>query len=399
MLLDTDLFAKTETEIFHHLVDRGYEIFLISGHAQQRLKFQNSKVHLFSIPTGKNSVPLKLHLIFALVQLFAFPIYILKTKPDFVILDWDSLIGLMPLLPFYRLLRMKIVLDVRSTPISLENSLQKIGLRMHMINLVFGISILIAKKKLDGMTIISDLMKEEITRKFGIDSDWVGVWSSGVSQELFRNEKYVQNAIDLRETLGLTNKFVIFYHGWFSGSRGLIDAINAIALLRTQYPDVVLFLLGTGSAQIISSMKQLIKNNELEGRVILHDAVDYSMVPEFISMCNIGIVPLLDLPQWRNQSPLKLLEYLAMKKVVMLSGLPCHREIIGDNKCGIFISTVSAAEIKRSIAFAYDNKERLGEWGAVGRAIVDKHYTWERIAENLDYYLKLVKKRGAHSSS
>jgi glycosyltransferase involved in cell wall biosynthesis len=243
------------------------------------------------------------------------------------------------------------------------------------------------------MTIITDLMKKEVCNKFHIDPNWVGVWSSGVSTELFKYEKYVHDGIELRGKLGLTNRFIIFYHGAFSQARGLMNAISAMLMVKDRYPTAVLFLLGTGSIQTVGDMRKAIQYNGLQDKVILHDAVDYAEVPKYIAMCDVGIVPLLDLPQWRNQCPLKLLEYLAMKKVVILTDIPCHREVVGNNKCGIYLSSASPAEIARSVAFAYDNKEKLKEWGAKGRVIVENKYTWEKIAENLDDYLRLIENR------
>jgi glycosyltransferase involved in cell wall biosynthesis len=392
MLLDIDLFAKAEINILHHLTERGYEIFFISGHSKQRYKFKNSKIHLFSIPVGKR-LPLVSRFIFTVVQFFYFPLYLINVKPHFVIIDVDSIFGLMPMLPICRLLGVKVVLDIRSTQTPIENLYRKVGLHQYLINLTFNTSIDIVKKKLDGMTLITDLMKKEICNKFHIDPNWVGVWSSGVSTELFRYEEYVHDEIELRERLGLTNRFIVCYHGGFSQSRGLMDVISAMLMVRDRYPDAVLFLLGAGSIQTIDEMRKLIHKNGLQDRVILHDAVDYTQVPKYIAMCDVGIVPLHDLPQWRHQCPLKLLEYLAMKKVVVLTDIPCHREVVGTDKCGIYLSAVSPAGIARSIAFAYDNKENLKEWGAKGRVIVKNKYTWERIAENLDDYLRWIENK------
>jgi glycosyltransferase involved in cell wall biosynthesis len=392
ILLDVALHKTTEIGILQHLTERGYEIFFIAAHSKQRNKFKNPKIHLFSIPVGK-SLPLVSRFIFTVVQFFSFPLYLIKVKPCFVIIDVDSIFGLMPMLPICRLLGVKVVLDIRSTQTLIENLYRKVGLHQYLINLTFNTSVGIAKKKLDGMTTITALMKEEICYKFHIDPDWVGVWSSGVSTELFKYEEYVHNGIELRKTLGLTGRFIIGYHGVFAQSRGLMDAVGAISILRNRYPDVVLFLLGTGSIQTIDEMKELIQKDGLQDRIILHEAVDYTQVPKYIAMYDIGIVPLPDLLQWRNQCPLKLLEYLAMKKVVILTDIPCHREIVGDNKCGIYIPSTRPAEIARSIAFAYDNKEKLKDWGASGRVIVQNKYTWERVAEDLENYLRWIENK------
>jgi len=115
--------------------------------------------------------------------------------------------------------------------------------------------------------------------------------------------------------------------------------------------------------------------------------VDYAEVPKYIAMCDVGIVPLPDLPYWRFQCPLKLLEYLAMKKVVIVTDIPAHRAIIGKEKCGIYISSVKPIGIAKSITYAYNNKEKLGKWGEIGRTIIKQEYTWEKVARDLENYL------------
>jgi glycosyltransferase involved in cell wall biosynthesis len=393
MISDTDLFARSEVEILPHLLKRGYRIFFLSGYAKSKSKSQDSGIHLISIPVGENNFPLKYHLIFALVQFFFFPYYIVKVQPDYIIIDWDSIFGLMPMLPICRLMSIKVVLDIRSTPTPIKDSRQQIGLRSCLLNIAFNISIIIAKEYLDGMTIITDLMKNEICTNFRINPACVGVWSSGVSPELFFDENHNYSGLEMRKKFGLIDKFVVLYHGGFSESRGLIDAINSMAILKTRRSNIVLFLLGRGSVQMASKMKKLIRDKRIQENVIIHDSVDHNEVPDYISMCDVGLVPLLDLPQWRNQCPLKLVEYLALKKTVILTDIPCHRRIIGANECGFFLSSVSPDGIAEAIAFAFDNKEKLEHWGAEGRAIVEKEYTWPRIAERLDDYLQNIEEQ------
>ena len=394
MLLDVDLFAKAETEILNHLTDRGYEIFYISGHSEQKFRFKNPNIRLFSIPLGRNNYPLKYHLILGLVQLLYFPIRITKTRPNFVIVDWDSLFGLLPMLPFCKLLGAKVILDIRSTPIPIENLQKRTGLRLGLLKFVFSISVYIAKRKLDGITIITNLMKKEVCETFNIDPTRVGVWPSGVSTRLFNFEDYTQERTKIKEQLELSDKFIICYHGSFLQSRGLLDAIDAMVIVKDQYPEAVLFLLGKGSIQTVADMRKTIETNGLQGRVIIHDPVNYEDLPRYIAMCDVGLVPLPDLPQWRNQCPLKLLEYLSMEKVAILSDIPCNREVVGTDPCGIYLKSTSDVGIAEGITFAIRNKNKLGEWGARGRAIVEKKYTWGKVAQDLDIYLRQLENKG-----
>jgi glycosyltransferase involved in cell wall biosynthesis len=277
----------------------------------------------------------------------------------------------------------KLILDVRSTPV------ETVGFRGFLRAFWYRAAVLIAKGFFGGMTVITPMMKEEICEGFEIDPGFVGVWTSGVSPMLFDSEKYEKESIALRQELGLTGNFVILYHGNFGLKRGIVETIESIARLKRDYPDVVLFLLGSGSG--LSQIEKKIQKSGIQDRVIICKSVDYTEVPKYIAMCDVGIIPLPDLPDWRNQCPLKLLEYLSMKKPVILTDIPAHREVIGKEKCGVFISSTDPVEIARAIAYVRSNMEKLEIWGSCGRLIIDKKYCWNRVAENLDDYLTSLK--------
>lgn len=127
--------------------------------------------------------------------------------------------------------------------------------------------------------------------------------------------------------------------------------------------------------------------------MILHDSVAYSDVPKYIAMCNVGIVPLPNLPYWRHQCSLKLLEYLTIEKVVIVTDIPANREIVGNGKCGIYISSPNPVEIANSIVHVYQNREKLKKWGTSGREIITKRCNWGKAAEGLENYVLKVNNR------
>jgi glycosyltransferase involved in cell wall biosynthesis len=247
---------------------------------------------------------------------------------------------------------------------------------------------LIAKRLFDGITIITPLMKEVVCNDFDLDPRKVGVWTSGVSDSLFNPENFISESMELKRKFGLTRKFVVFYHGVFTPSRGLIETIDALKILLPKYPNIVFFLLGTGP--LASELNALIQTEGLQENVIIGNPVDQVEVPKFISMSDVGIVPLPDHPYWRFQSPLKLLEYLAMEKVVILTDIPAHRAVIDEAKCGVYVSLVNPLEIAKAIEYVYLNEDSLKEWGKIGREIVKREYTWEKVAGNLENYLQSI---------
>jgi glycosyltransferase involved in cell wall biosynthesis len=374
--MDTLLHNTALTNILTQLACLGHRITLVSYQSRNTPHPEVKNLNRFFLPI--RYFPLLSSLIFSLILFLTLPFLILKTKPDFVVFNPDiSVVSSIPSLIFKK--KVKFLMDIRTTPV--ETS----GIRGHMIKSWFSLSIITAKNWFHGFTTLTNLMKLEICEEFSLSANKVGVWTSGVSITAFDPGKINISIPTLKTKLDLNKKFIVFYHGIFTPSRGLIETVEAIQALVSIYPDIVLFLLGTGPLN--GNLKTLIRDGSLEKSVIIHNPVDQAQVPMFIAMSDVCIVPLPDQPYWRCQSPLKLLEYLAMEKPVILTDIPAHRNVVGGKHCAIFISSINPYEISKAIEHAYHNKQNLYEWGKVGRQIVENEYTWRKIAGDLEEYL------------
>jgi glycosyltransferase involved in cell wall biosynthesis len=361
--------------ILEQLALSGSRVSLLALRSKKAYKNTNKEIKIMAVPL--RFMPFLSTFMFMVIQFFFLPIYVLFSKVSYVIYDPDlHILSCFPLFLVTKLTRKKLVLDIRSVPV------ETVGLRGYMRTFWFSCSILVARKLFDGLTIITPSMKEKICNDYGLKPAQVGVWTSGVSQDLFDPSKYEKS--NLKKYFKLEDKFVVFYHGVFTPTRALKETIQAIALLAPKYPDVILFLLGSGPS--LNGLKIFVEKENLERHVLFVDPVDHSKVPEFINICDVGIIPLPDHPYWRFQSPLKLLEYLAMGKVVVLTDIPAHRAVIGDSDCGIYTSTVDPFELARGIEKAYMKKNRACEYGRICRLII-RDYTWEKVASDLKNYL------------
>jgi glycosyltransferase involved in cell wall biosynthesis len=373
LMLDTDLHKTSRIEILRHLANRGHETFLFALYSKERYHSKMTDIHVISFPL--RYIRYVSSLIYTLLLFLYLPFFLIHLKPDYIIVEPSepTFLGLISMLLFPRSKRPKIILDVRSTPVSNE----------YTESLFFNTAICVAKKLFDGITIITRMMKKEICDKYHIDPKSVGVWADGASTTLFNPENY--DGIAMRKKFGLDHKFVIFYHGAFGIHRGIAESIKSIEILKSRYPDLMLFLLG--GSHDFPEIKKMIQKCGVQDMVIAHDKVNYEDVPKYIALCDVGLVPLPDSPIWRHQCPLKLLEYLAMGKVVIATDIPANREIIGKSKCGIYISSADPREIAKAIMYAHDNKEKLKELGSYGRAIIKEKYNWEKVAEDFENYL------------
>lgn len=305
---------------------------------------------------------------------------------DLVVVDHFCVPTMLPfnLLAKLGLVRTKILLDVRSAPVDRVGSQWRYNSSLHWTKLFF-----------DGMTVITDLYREDISRRFRIKGRKIGVWGSGVREDLFDPRKVDKARADgIRCRLGLQNKMVIIYHGYLSPYRGLQEAVKALALLAAQGDDrAALVLLGEGPAS--SEVRALAKSQGVSDAVWLLPPVPYEEVPVYLSMADVGILPFPDLKWWKMSSPLKLMEYLAMEKPVILTDIAAHREVLGDAECAFYIRDNSPTSVSRAIGRVARQKKTLRGLGSKGRKIVLERFTWERQAENfLAYVASLESRKG-----
>ena len=226
LILDAGLHKADFLDILTALAERGYHSCLIAIRSRKIFRFdENPRIRVVSIPLG--NVPVFSRVMFAITLFFLLPIYVIIFKPDFIILRPDMSIPILILeLLFCRLKKVKLILDIRSTPVETG------GFRGFLQKFWFAPSILVAKKLFNGMTIITPLMKREVCESFHINPNKLGVWTSGVSTTLFNPRTYISESTELKRKLGLSGKFVVFYHGVFTASRGLTETIKATKMLH-----------------------------------------------------------------------------------------------------------------------------------------------------------------------
>ncbi len=379
LLLDRDLHKTSQIEILRKLAERGHATSLFGINTQEKYVSEANEVNIHSIPM--RYVATITMFMYSILLFLYLPLYCLRSKQDYIIVEPRDATFLCAtsLLGIPKPVRPKIVLDIRSVPVG--GGFTETWL--------FNTAIKVSKKFFDGITIITPMMRQEICSKFKLNPQSMGVWTSGVSKKFFNPQKY--DKYSLRKSLGIEDKFVVFYHGsmgpsyTFGRVRGVAGSIESLKILRQRYPDVVLFLLG--DKESYPWIDELRQEYDVKDQVMFHNRVSHKEVPKYIASCDVALVPLPDVQLWRNQCALKLLEYLAMEKVVIATNIPANSYVLGESKCGVYISSASPKDVAQAIAYVHDNRDKLPEWGATGRAIVDEKFSWDRVAISFEEYL------------
>jgi glycosyltransferase involved in cell wall biosynthesis len=273
----------------------------------------------------------------------------------------------------------KFVLDIRSLPADFPGFWKRKQRKKR-----FDTAVRFAFRYFDGLTMITEKMKNDLQIKAKGFQKKICVWSSGVDPDLFKPK----NGVDLLSQPNLKNRFVIMYHGVLSPKRGLQQAIDAIANVRKNHPEILLFLLGTGIAQ--EELQSQVRNLGLDNHVLIHPPVPYENVPKYINSIQVGLLPFPDLDSWNTSSPIKLYEYLAMGKPVIVTDIEAHRNSLGEFKSSFFIPDHQPESIVSGIEAVLKKKGELNALGKIARKKAIEEFTWDDQARRIKTYFELL---------
>lgn len=251
------------------------------------------------------------------------------------------------------------------------------------------------KAFLDGMTVITDYYKQQVCKDFGFDSHNIGVWGSGVDVDKFLPGKY---KFSDRPSF-LKDKFVIMQHGQISYNRGLFETIEAMSLVDKE--DICFVFVGDAVAgsKAKDDVFQLVKKLNLEKKIYILPPVPHKEIPVYISYSNCAIMAYPQIEYWNNNNPIKVLEYLAMGKVVLCTDMWTFSDVMGNKKCAYYIKDNRPESIAKAIEYCYENRELLEEWGKDGVEVIKEGYTWNKQAKRLLDFVKQLEERKIYNEN
>lgn len=338
---------------------------LIGGRADGKLP---EYFHTIPLPFGR----LRLYRLLLTILL---PVFLWRYRYDVVISDWltAKMTRLGILLRRLGIIRCQFVHDVRTVPVKEDQGKSYYH---------YAGSLNYAKRYFDGLTTITEPLREKICSEFSFPSDQIAVWTSGVDIDHFH--PLIES--ELRRELGLDGEFVVFYHGSIHENRGVVELAEAFDFLR-DLEEIRLLIVGGGNQW--ERLESTVKQKKLD-QVILKPSVPYREIPRWIALADLCAVPLPDHPWWQVSSPLKLMEYLAMGKPILLTDMAAHRTVIPNDENVFYVSGAVPEIFAEGIRRAFHQRERFAELGKWGRQYAVSELTWEKQAKILKEYLQQV---------
>jgi glycosyltransferase involved in cell wall biosynthesis len=224
----------------------------------------------------------------------------------------------------------------------------------------------------NALVAVSNEMLEEMQ---GLTSDNLAktqIISNGVDLEKFNFNK-IQSEID--------EKRLVFV-GRIDSIKGIYNLVQAMKQVK---PEIHLVMIGDSFER--KAFEKHVFTEGVADRIAFTGALPNTAVFDWIKASYALI-----LPSFHETQGIVLLEANACGKPVLASDVGGIKEVVQHKENGFLFNPHNIDSIADAINALFEMPKTASQMGERGRELVEKYYTWDKIAEQtLDFYAKTIK--------
>lgn len=204
---------------------------------------------------------------------------------------------------------------------------------------------------------------------------------NGVDTDLFQMDKIMRDK--KRKELNIENDTVIGYTGSFAYYEGIPVLLEAFKNLNEKYPNLKLAIMGKAYFDGDQNINDIVKENDLEEKVIFIPAQPYEKVPDYLSAFDILCCSKLDVEINRVANPIKVVEYLSMNLPTVCSAVGGINDTITDERDGFLVKPGDINSLENKIEWILLNPDISEKVASNGRKTVLNKYSFSVTEKNV----------------
>jgi glycosyltransferase involved in cell wall biosynthesis len=217
-------------------------------------------------------------------------------------------------------------------------------------------------------TIVVSTPLKDYLESIGVPRGKCIVMANGVDPERFsprpRNEALLRD-------LGIpAGALVVGFTGILRPWHGLELLIDAAASMVKRGRRIFLLIVGDGPYR--SSLEGRIAELGISACVRITGRLPHEKVPEYVSLFDVAVSPRATF----YASPMKVIEYMALGKPVVVPRTPNFLDIIDEGVNGVTFEDGSAAALEKALADLSDSPGACKDLGAKSRRKVESRLNW-----------------------
>lgn len=189
----------------------------------------------------------------------------------------------------------------------------------------------------------------------------------------------------IRQHYGLAKEdIVLFFMGWlynFSGLKEVASELGQTEGSRLKTQDSRLKLLVVGEGDAYDELQRIREKYNLQDRLILTGKKPYQEIPALIAASDICLLPAYSNEKMMQDIvPIKMYEYMAMKKPVVATKLPGVMKEFGQDNGVVYVDRPEDVVAKAIELVQNGAVEKLG---SKARGFVER-YSWDNITDEFE---------------
>ncbi len=230
--------------------------------------------------------------------------------------------------------------------------------------------------KADFVAVVTEEAKQDIINNYGVDATRIIVLPNTV-----RKSEFLQASV--REDI--KQKFCGFFNLLYLGDtglrRGTDTAIESLAILKKEIPNIRLILVGKSSEDKV--LRDLAVKLQVEKNVSFEGWQPPELLPSYIVASDICLSPLKRNRHHDTTYANKIFQYLALGKPIVASDCPAQARLIEMHNTGLVFEADQPKEMAEKILKLYQNPEARRRMGENGMTLIRKKLNWEKTGESL----------------
>ncbi len=361
----------------------------------QRVRYLSGKTHLYLFVTKDAKIPNEIEKRAKVVRSyfnskgFLYLFYITwviykawklnrKTHLDLLLTRYDPFSVIQGFI--LKLLGCKWVVDIWDHPdLPLKTLRIKRGKFFNRSYISLKLGTYIARRILKYADLIILALLPEALHDFNINQEKIFLVTNGVDLDITKPRGIAKDS----------NGFRVFYVGFVRKDRGMDTLLFSISILKDKIPDIKLTLVGDTSEEDRQWLAQIAKSLGLEECINFLGVLSHEEVLYLEEGSDVCIFPF---PRGRELDyiyPIKILEYLAMGRVVVATNLKGVRTIVKDGENGLLVEPNNPEDMARAILKIYEGSELRKRIEGNARKSVEK-YNWDTINERIEAELQEI---------
>lgn len=245
-------------------------------------------------------------------------------------------------------------------------------------------------KNSDYVVTLSEPMKDILKNCRKVDKNKIIVVPNSIDEELLKPIK--KDGPKLKERLLLDNCLVIGHFGQLRWYEGIETLLETLRILLNRDVKVKLIIIGGGDKKYLSYLRREITNKNICDNVSFLENVPHTEIRKYYSITDVIVIPRNNTPVCRIVTPLKPIDAMAFKTLVIASDLPALRYTITPYETGILFKPEDPVDLANKILEYVSNPKSYQNIIRNAYNCVLKNFTWRTtVPKYEEIYKKLIK--------